>query len=179
MSVYLYLCVCRYVVCIVLQPVGEGKGVRETEKHSRPQREASPCASENVNDVSSPSGGQYSAAVQQTSTPVGVGPSFSRESTPTLDKTPTKIDSPISTPSKKNSSVSNSGYLSTRNRLALKRKRIPSISKEPSIKLFKVDTDSAVKKAKPVQQKSAKESCETVHNDTIKDDTAIDDSHKR
>lgn len=60
----------------------------------------------------------------------------------------------------------------------MKRKRIPSISKEPSIKLVRVDTDSA-KKPKPVQQKSAKEKCETVHNDTTKDNTAIEDGHER
>lgn len=167
-----------YVVSVIVQVVEVSREVTEMKDHPEKQKETSPCASENTNDASSPSSGQHSSAVQQVATPVGVGPSSSRESTPILNKTPTKVDSPISTPNKKDSSVSNSGFLSTRNRFTLKRKRIPSISKEPSIKLFRVDRDF-VKKTQPDQQKSAtKENSAIDNTDTVTDDT-VEDSHKR
>ena len=89
------------------------------------------------------------------------------------------------TPSKKDSSPisSNLDSTSSGNRLKLKRKRLPNISKEPSIKLSRVDTEfvASLRKLKPDQQKSGdKKQCEVVHdNNTKVNTTPTGSSHKR
>ena len=101
---------------------------------------------------------------------------------PTVTQTPTKKDSPIfrdadsvsssnrlksstptQTPTKRDSSISSiAGSSLSSNRLKLKRKRLPNISKEPSIKLSRVDTEfvASLKKPKPDQQKANQVSCD-------------------
>ena len=103
---------------------------------------------------------------------------FSSNSGPlssTLAQTPSKKDSrPIS---------SNLDSTSSVNRLKLKRKRLPSISKEPTIKLSRVDSDvvASLKKPKPDQQKSGDEKQrEVAHDNNTKVNTTVtDSSHKR
>lgn len=125
----------------------------------------SPCGSENNNDLPANIESHQNSSAKQASTPVDVVPSSSsKESTPILKQTPTKKDSPISS----------SDTLCSGSHLNLKRKRLPSTGKEPSIKLFRVETDS-VKKPKPVQQSLTKEKCD----ETEENDAAINSSYKR
>ena len=122
---------------------------------------------------------------------------------PTPTQTPTKKDSPvcsnvgaslssgngsklstlIQTPTKKDSIVSSSASssLSSGNRLKLKRKRLPNISKEPSIKLSRVDTEfvASMKKPKPNQQNIANEKCEVAYDNNVNANTITNSGYKR
>lgn len=110
----------------------------------------------------SPSNSQRNSSFQQDTVSLGTGPSSSKESsvTPTLKQTPTKRISPVSS-----------------NRLKLKRRKLmPNIiSKEPSLKLLRVDAED-FKKAKPDQQESTKDKCGDSNTDG---DATINSSCKR
>lgn len=148
-----------------MQITEENKEMAKEEKQYRSQKKASP---KNNNDNNQ----QNVSSVKQVSTPVGKCPLASRESsvTPILKRAPDgKNNTPV---------YSGTGSLSSGNQLKLKRKRLPSISKEPTIKLSRVDTEN-LKKAKPNPQKLE---CATVHDSSINginSNTTISSSYKR
>ena len=158
-----------------MQITKESKEMAKEEKQHMSQKEASPGGSKNSNDSSPNNSQQNVPSVKQVSTPVDKCPLASRESsiTPTLKQAPDgKDNTPL---------CSGAGSLSSGNWLKLKRKRLPSISKEPTIKLSRVDTEN-LKKAKPDQQKLAKEKCNTAHNTSINaihSNSTISSSYKR
>ena len=113
-----------------------------------------------------PSGSQQNSSVKPAASATDrIGSSSLRETsvTPTLKQTP---------PSKV-------GSLSSDSRLKLKRRRLPDISKEPTIRLARVDTEvvTNLKKPKQGQQRSPEGNCKI--DDNINGDVAINSSYKR
>jgi len=156
-----------------MQITEECKEVAKEEIQNALQKEELLGGSKNTSDPSLNDGQTNSSSVKQVSTPVSKCPSASRESsvTPTLKQIPAGEDNtPV---------YSGAGFTSFGNRLKLKRKRLPNISKEPTIKLSRVDTEN-LKKTKPDQQKLAKEKCEIAHNSNINGiNGTISSSYKR
>lgn len=158
-----------------MQVTTKNKGISKKEKQHGLQKEPLHSGSEKNSNGSSPNSIQKSASsVKLTSTPVKIGPPSSRESSVTPTQTPTNKDSPIS---------GDAGSSFCGNLLSLMRKRLPHISKEPTIKLSRVDTEllGSLNKMKSDQQKSDNKKCEATHDgmNAIKSNATSSSSFKR
>ena len=137
---------------------------RDTDSSITPTQTSPKKDSPVLRDADFLSSGNHSKSVTPTQSPAKKdSPTCSNAGTSLSSGNGLKLPTLTQTPTRKDTTNTDSS-LSSGNRLKLKRKRLPNMTKEPSIKLSRVDTEvmASVKKPKPDQQKTVNGKSEVV-----------------
>ena len=147
---------------------------RDTDSSLTPTQTSTKKDSPIMGDVDFLSSGNHLKSPTPTQTPAKKdSPTCSHAGTSLSSGNGLKLPTLAQTPTKKDTSNGN--------RLKLKRKRLLNISKEPSIKLSRIDTEfvTSVKKPKPDQQKIANGKTEVACDNVSVNSTTTTSGYKR